>query len=258
VSRCATHDTRRAGLPQALASEWIKICTVRSTLWTVATMVATIVGTAVLVAATNSLHPDDTVLGGSLGNAVLGQVAAGTLGVLVVCGEYSSGTIRATFAAYPKRLTILAAKTLLVAAVVAVVAFTAAVCAYLAATLLLSGQGHPPSDPMPALLGIAISHAAVAILGVALGTALRHTAAGTTAVTGILLLPTLLGPLLGTGQRWIAGASPAAALQKLAQTADASPDTLGSLGAWPNLWLVCAYSAAAWAASAWLLHTRDT
>lgn len=122
-------DTTRAGLRQALAAEWTKFSSVRSTLWTAAAMMAATVGTAVLVAITNSLHPDDTILSGSLGNAVLGLIAAGALGVLVVCGEYSSGTIRATFAACPRRLTVLAAKALLVAALVAVMAFAAAGCA---------------------------------------------------------------------------------------------------------------------------------
>jgi ABC-2 type transport system permease protein len=251
-------ETPRAGLRQALTAEWTKIRTVRSTIWTLATMAVATVGIAVLVAATRSLQHDDTIFGGSLGNAVPGQIAAGAFGVLVVCGEYGTGTIRATFAACPRRLTVLAAKTLVVASLVFVVAFAAALCAYQAATVMLSGQGYLPGKPMPALLGIALSYASVAVLGVALGIALRHAAAAITAVTGILLLPTLLGPLLGSWQPWTAGASPVAALQKLAQTSDATPDTLGHLGAWPTLWLVCSYSVAALMVSAWLLRTRDT
>jgi ABC-2 type transport system permease protein len=253
----ARTNTDRAGLNQALISEWTKIRTVRSTVWTLATMAVTTVGIAVLVAATSSLQPDDTVLGGSLGNAVLGQIAAGAVGVVVVCGEYSSGTIRATFAACPRRLTVLSAKALTVATLVFVVAFLAALGAYQVGTMMLSGHGNAPGRPMPALLGIALSYAAVAVLGVALGTVLRHSAGAVTAVTGILLLPTLVGPLLGNWQPWFAGASPVAALQKLAQTSDAAPEALGSLGAWPTLWLVCTYSLAALAASGWLLRTRD-
>ncbi|MFE2614200.1 ABC transporter permease subunit [Micromonospora chalcea] len=207
-------DTHRVGLRQALAAEWTKIRTVRSTMGTLAAVAVATVGIAVLVAATASLQPDDTILGGSLGNSVPGQIAAGTLGVLVVCGEYGSGTIRATFVACPRRLTVLAAKALVVAALVFVVAFTAALCAYQAATVMLSGQGYPPGKPMPALVGVALSYAAVAVLGVALGTVLRHSAAAVAAVIGFLLLPTLIGPLLGDWQRWVAGTSPVAALQK--------------------------------------------
>lgn len=250
--------TGRAGLRQAFVSELTKIRTVRSTVWTLATMAVATVGIAVLVAATGSLQDDDTILGGSLGNSVPGQLAAAAFGVLVVCGEYGSGTIRATFAACPSRLTVLTAKTLAVATLVFGVALAAALCAYQIATVMLSGHGHPPGKPMPALLGIALSYAAVAVLGLALGTALRHTAAAITSVTGLLLLPTLLGPLFGAWQPWITGASPVAALQKLAHTSGSGPEALGSLGAWPTLWLVCAYSLAALAASFWLLQTRDT
>jgi ABC-2 type transport system permease protein len=247
-----------AGLRQAIAMEWTKMLTLRSTMWSLVTMAAITVGIAVLVAATNSLQPDDTILGGSLGNAAVGQIAAGIFGVLLVCGEYSNGTIRATLCACPRRLVVLTAKTLVVATAVFVVAFASAVAAYQVGTVMLSGHGYPPGTPIPALLGIALSYAAVAVLGVALGTALRHTAGAITAVTAILLLPTLIGPLLGGWQRWIAGASPIAALQKLAQTSDAAPETLGSLGAWPSVWVVCGYSLAALAASGWLLHRRDT
>ena len=48
-----------------------------------------------------------------------------------------------------------------------------------------------------------------------------------------------------------------AALRKLSQSSDAVPEAVGTLGAWPSLLLVCGYTAAALAASAWLLHTRD-
>jgi ABC-2 type transport system permease protein len=139
-----------------------------------------------------------------------------------------------------------------------VVALGSAVTAYQVGTVMLSGQGHPPGTPMPALLGIALSYAAVTVLGVAVGFALRHTAGAVTAITAILLLPTLIGPLLGGWQPWIAGASPVTALQKLAQTSDAAPETIGSLGAWPSLWLVCGYSLATLAVSGWLLQHRDS
>lgn len=248
----------RAGLRQAVASEWTKLYSVRSNVWTLTTMAVATIGIAVLVAATGSLQPDDSIVAASLGNAVPGQIAAGALGALVVCGEYSSGTIRATLAACPRRLTVLTAKTLVVAALVFVVALAATVVAYLAGAVLLSGQGHPTGEPVPALPGVALSFAAVAVLGVAAGTALRHPAGAVTAITGMLVLPALVAPLLGSWQRWLAGGSPAAALQKLAQPSDATPEALGSLGGWPTLALVCGYSAAALTASGWLLRARDS
>lgn len=65
-----------------------------------ATAVLPVVG-AVFIAASGSLQPDDTVLGGSLTLTVVAQMLAAVVGALVASGEYSSGTIRTTFAAAP-------------------------------------------------------------------------------------------------------------------------------------------------------------
>lgn len=91
---------------------------------------------------------------------------------------------------------------------------------------------------------------------IAAGTALRYSAGAVVAVTGMLILPTFLGPLLGSWQRPVTGATPAAALQKL--STDATATTLGGPGAWATLGLVAAYSLATLAAAGWLLHRRDS
>ncbi|MFI8315323.1 hypothetical protein ACIGBK_32360 [Streptomyces microflavus] len=77
---------------------------------------------------------------------------------------------------------------------------------------------------------------------------------------GLLLLPSLFGPLFGNAERWIAGLSPAATLEKLTQTSDAAADTVGGLGPWPSLLLVAAGAAGAAGASLaalLLLRRRD-
>jgi ABC-2 type transport system permease protein len=247
----------RAGFTAAVAAEWIKLRTLRSTVWTLTAMAALTVGVAVLVAATASLQPGDTVLSASLGNAAVGQLAAAAFGALIMCGEYGSGTVRATFTACPRRTTVLLAKAFTVTAVVFVVAAVAAVVAYQVGAVMLDGHGHAPGEPWPGLLGIAACYAAVAVLGLGVGTAVRHTGAAITAITAVLLLPTLLGPLLGGWQPWLAGSSPLAALQKLAHGDRFDPHALGTIGGWPSLWLVCGYSLATLAASGWLLHRRD-
>jgi ABC-2 type transport system permease protein len=253
-SHAATH---RAALVQAVAGEWTKLRSLRSTTATLTAVAVTTVGTAILVAATRSLQPEDTVLAGSLGNAAVGLIAAGAFGALTVCGEYTSGTIRATFTACPRRLVVLAAKTVTVAAVVFVVAFAAAAAAFQVGTLMLAGEGYASGDPLPALVGVALVYTVVAVLGVAVGVLLRHSAAAVTAVSAVLLLPTLLGPLLGGWQRWVAGASPIAALQKLTSGSDTLPAALGSLGGWPTLGVVTGYTLATLAVSAWTLQHRD-
>ncbi|WP_234421798.1 MULTISPECIES: hypothetical protein [unclassified Streptomyces] len=74
---------------------------------------------------------------------------------------------------------------------------------------------------------------------------------------GLLLLPSLLGPLFGNAERWIAGLSPAAALEKLTQTSDAAADTVGSLGPWPSLLLIAACTTAITLTALLLLRRRD-
>jgi ABC-2 type transport system permease protein len=73
----------------------------------------------------------------------------------------------------------------------------------------------------------------------------------------VAVVPSLLAPVFGDVQRWIAGASPMVALQKMTQTSDASPEVVGSLGAWPSLLLVVAYTAVTTVVAARVLRARD-
>ncbi|MFD5689565.1 ABC transporter permease subunit [Streptomyces rubiginosohelvolus] len=242
---------------QALAYEWIKFRSVRSTVWTtVAAAVLPVLG-AVFVATTGSLQSDDTVLGGSLTLSVVAQMLAAVVGALVMTGEYSSGTIPTTFAARPRRSTVLAAKAALVAGVMYVLALASCTLAYLVGDALLSEGRYAQGEPLPALFGIAASFAVAAVLGLAVGTLVRHSAGAVTTVIGLLLLPSLFGPLFGDAERWIAGLSPTAALEKLTQTSDAAADTVGSLGPWPSLLLVAAYTTVLALGALVLLRRRD-
>ncbi|MCX5529521.1 ABC transporter permease [Streptomyces sp. NBC_00006] len=247
----------RAGYVQALAYEWIKFRSVRSTVWTTAaTTLLPVVG-AVFVAATGSLQRDDTVLGGSLTLAVVGQMLAAVVGVLLVTGEYSSGTIRTTFAANPRRATVLAAKGTLIAGLLYVLSLASCSLAYLAGDAMLDDGTYAQGRPLPALFGVAGSFAVAGLLGLAVGTLVRHSAGAVTTVIGLLLLPSLFGPLFGDAQRWVAGISPTAALEKLTQTSDATAETVGSLGPWPSLLLVAGHTAALVLAAGAVLRRRD-
>lgn len=191
-----------------LAGEWIKFATLRSTWWTLAMVAALPVGVALLVAVTGSLAPEDTVLAGALGNAVVGLVPAGILGALIVAGEYSGGTIRLTLAAVPVRWPVVLAKAMLAGALVFPVALAAYALGFALAAALL--PDHRPGAPVPALLGVALVYVFVAVLGVALGTAIRSPAGAVTAVTAVLLAPAFLAPLLtrlAPGRRGSPGAA---------------------------------------------------
>ncbi|MDT0269490.1 ABC transporter permease subunit [Streptomyces sp. DSM 44915] len=246
----------RAGFREALAFEWVKFRSLRSTSWVAAVATLLPAPGAAFVAATESLQPDDTVLGGSLTLSLPALLLAAVLGALVVCGEYGSGTMRATVAAVPRRGTVLAAKAALLTGVLYVLALPSCAAAYLVGDALLD-DSYAQGDPLPALFGVAAAFPLAGLLGLALGTLIRHGAGAITAVVGVLLLPELLAPLFGPAEPWIAGVSPTAALQKLTQSSDASTAAMGSLGGWPSLLLVAGYTGVALLAAAALFGRRD-
>lgn len=246
----------RPGFADVLGSEWAKLRTLPSAPWTLAAMAACVVGTAVFVGATESLQPDDTVLGGSLTGATMGLLVAAAFGVLVMSGEYATGMIHATLMACPRRGLVLAAKAALTAGTLFLAGSGACLAAYLVGAAMLPG-GYAQGSPVPALLGVGLCFSATGLLGLAAGTLLRHPGGAVTTMVAGILAPSLLGPLLGGWGRWVAGASPVAGLQKLAQSSDAAPEAVGSLGAWPSLGLVGAVAAVALLAAAVVLGRRD-
>ncbi len=195
----------RPGFTDVLRAEASKLWTMRSAWCAMAAMAAGILGVAVFVGATRSLQPDDTVLGGSLTGATLGLMVGASFGVLMMTGEHTSGMLRTTLLACPRRGLVLAAKAAVTAASLFVVALAACSLAFLAGAALLSGDGYAPGAPWPALVGVALCFSLTGVLGLAVGTLLRHPAGAVTTMLAGILLPSLLGPLLGGGS----GGSPA-------------------------------------------------
>lgn len=247
----------RAGFREAVGFEWIKFRSARSTLWTLVAVGLLPPVFAVFVAVTGSLQPDDTILGGSLTGVVGTQIVAAALGALVMTSEHTSGMIRTTLAAQPRRLTVLAAKATVTATTLFSVTLVSCTAAFVVGLAMLDRDAYATGDAWPALAGVAAVLAVSGLLGLAAGTVLRRSAGAIAALVGVMLVPSLLGPLFGDLQRWVGGAAPTSALEKLTQTSDATPETVGSLGAWPSLALVAAYTAVALAGSAWLLRSRD-
>jgi ABC-2 type transport system permease protein len=249
----------RAGFREAVWSEWTKFRSVRSSV-ALAGLLGTVLPLfAVVVAATGSLQPDDTILGASvLGGAAIAQVLAASLGAALVTSELRTGTMRVTLAACPRRLVVLAAKATVVAAVVLAVALPSALAAFAVGVAMLDGDSYATGDPFPALLGVALALVSIAVLGVGIGTIVRHSAGAVAAAVGVVLLPGLVAPLLGFAQRWLGGASLSGVMQKLTQSSDASVEAVGSLGAWPSLGIVAAYTAATVLGAVWALRHRDT
>jgi len=245
------------GLGAVAASEWAKLRTIRSTRGTLLAFALAPPVLAVVVGLTESLQPDDTVLGGSLTGATLAQLLAGVVGILVVSTEYTTGTVRLTFAACPRRTTVLVAKALVLVALALPIGLAACALAYgLGAAILPSGT-YATGRPLPDLVGVAACLAVTALVGLALGTIVRRTAGAVGALVGVTLLPSLVGPLFGDLQPWVVGGTPTATLEKLTQTSDAAPDVVGGLGPWPSLAAFAGLTLVLLAVARSLLERRD-
>ncbi len=217
--RHRAQPSTRTGVTQlrVLRSEWIKVRSLRSTTITLGLSAVAMIGIGLLASAIAS--GDVTPRGGgpggggggrlaaadptsiSLGGADLVQIIVAVLGVLVITSEYSSGMIRATFAAVPRRLPVLWAKLVVTAVVTLVVGEVAAVVAFLGGQAVLSAGGHHTAalgDPgvLRAVLGTGVTLALVAALGVAFGALLRSTAGAISSLLGVLLLLPGLAALL--------------------------------------------------------------
>lgn len=242
----------------AVRSELTKFMTVRTTLVLTAVLGAVLPAFAVVVAATESLQPDDTILGASvLGGAVIAQILAAALGATLVTSEYRTGTILSTLAACPRRLVVLAAKATVAAGVTSAVVLPSATAAHLVGLAMLDSDRYATGDPFPAIVGVAIAIGSIAALGVAIGTLVRHSAGAIAAVVGVVLLPGLFAPLVGDRQRWVGGASLSGILQKLTQSSDATHDAVGSIGPGASLAVVAAYTALSVLVAVWVLRHRD-
>lgn len=239
-----------------IASEIGKIRSTRSLRNTLAASGVVTIALGVFVGLTGSLQPDDTELGGALTGVVIGQILAGVLGTLVMTSETTTGTIACTFAAVPRRRVVLVGKAIVVFVGSFVVGLAASAAALLVGRALIDGD-HAAGEPFPALLGVAFTLGVAAVLGLAVGTLVRHPGGAVASVLGVVLVPQLLGPLFGDLQPWVMGLSPATALQKMTQTSDASTDVAGSLGPWPSLGIVAAVSLALLLIAARRLDRRD-
>ena len=259
VSSTATFDAARAGYREALWSEWTKLVTVRSTRVLVGVLGLVLPVLSVIVAGTGSLQDDDTIVGASLlGGAVVAQVLAAVLGAGLITSEFKTRTIRVTLAACPRRLVVLGAKTAVAAVVAFSVTLVSGAVAYGIGIAMLDGDRYATGDAWPSLVGVALAIASIAVLGVGIGTVVRHSAGAVIAVIGVVLLPGMLAPLLGGWQRWLGGASLNGVMQKLTQSSDATHEAVGSLGAWPSLGVVAAYTIGFVLAAVWVLRHCDT
>ena len=247
------------GLRGVTRMEWRKLRSVRSTWWTLAVFAAGMVGLAILIGLKAPAHPGadyDPTENGFAGLAV-GQLALGTLGVLALSTEFTSGSIRATFAAAPRRGLVLAAKAAVLTAV------TLGAGEVLAFASFAAGQAAVPHAGLHATLGqpgvlravlmAGAYPALIALIGLGLAALIRHTAGAISAVVGVVfVLPLVLLPLgeHSAVMKFLPEIIAENSLTAVKPVAD-------SLSAGAGLAMLCVYAAAALAVGGWALARRD-
>ena len=261
-------EAGRVRFDRVLLSEWTKLRSVRSTKWSLgAAFVLTIAFPVIFAFATRShwgsmspgeradRHPLDIALAG----VNVAQLAVAVLGVLLISAEYSTGSIRSTFTAVPKRLPVLWAK-LLDFAVVSLILVVPAVLAsfFLSQTILHSIPQLHISFTQPgvarAVIGGAVYVMLVGIFALAIGAIVRNTAGGIAAFAAIFfVLPPLMFTLPTSWNNAISQYLPSNAGRQLFALQHASH----TLTTWTGGLVFVGYCAAAIVVAAVLLVRRD-
>ena len=188
----------RYGISGLLRAEWTKLRTVRSTMWTLAVTVVLGIGISVLSAAETRAHwtPSNAVgfdpISTSLIGVFVGQFTIGVLGVLAMSAEYSTGTIRATFSAAPRRPSVLAAKAIVFGTTALLVSEIVSFASFFLGQALLTAPAIHATISSPgalrAVFGSGLYLCLLGLLALGLATIIRHTAGAISAFVGILLV----------------------------------------------------------------------
>ncbi|MEU3946588.1 ABC transporter permease [Streptomyces sp. NPDC029526] len=255
----------RTHLGHALAAEWTKIRSVRSTMWTLGVFVLLVVGigalAGLLVLTADANLNGESPIGLGLFGLLVGSMCLITLGVMTTASEYGTGLIRTTMVACPARARVLAAKAVVFFLVAFVVTLVSASLVALLHVAMLEGNGArtPTGEEwLKGTLGISLFLALLGTLSLAVGSLIRHSAGAITIMIGVLLAPLVLAlfmfstSLQGIQQALFQYSVP----NQLSIFYSNSLSDSGPAG-WDPLWIMAGLTAAALGAAFALLHTRD-
>lgn len=282
---------RPARFTDVVRSEWTKLRSVRSTWITLAVIVVVSVGIGALIGFGVGSHfhraegverfSFDPVATG-FGGLVLSELAVGVLGVLVISNEYTTGMIRTTFQAAPRRGQVLAAKALVFTAVILVLGEVLSFATFFVSQAMLKAGPAPYAtigghivggyDPgsagvLRAVIGGGLYLAAIGLLALAIGSLIRHTAGGVAAFVGLVFVIPIVGEALPDSWRkpieeYLPTSIGGQGAGPQILTVNRIPNVRGldltpHLAPWPGFALLCGYTAVALAAAYILLKRRD-
>lgn len=256
-------------LLDVVRSEWLKLRTLRSTFWTLLVGIALVVGLGALLAwaqvatwdqlsaAEQRANPVDGTAT-ALSGITFGQLALVVLGVLTVTGEFSTGGIRATLVAVPRRGRVVAAKVVVVGVVALVAGTAAAFLAFFASQPVLATKGFDvglgDADVLRALFGAGLYLAASALFGLGIGLVVRSTGGAIAiALAALLVLPGLSALIPGSAgdevQKFVTS--------NAGQVVFDTDPTASTLSPWAGYAVFTAWWLVLVLLGGWLLRTRD-
>jgi hypothetical protein len=261
--------TGRVTQARVALSEWTKLHSLRSTRWSLLAGFLLTIALPVLFSAVTSSHwgsmspherADRQPLDIALAGVNLSQLAIAVLGVLVITGEYSTGMIRASFIAVPKRLPVLWAKTAVFATVAFVLMVPAVLISFFVSQAILSRHhilqisfSHP--GVARSVIGGAVYLMLVGIFALGIGAIVRNTAAGIATFAGIFfVIPPLMNILPPSWNDAISPYLPSEAGRQIFSLTHGAH----TLSPWPGGLLFVGYCALALGIAAVLLIRRDT
>lgn len=229
-----------------LRGEWIKLWSVRSTVWTLVALFGFGAGLTVLICATTA----DGIASGEAGEPsgsfitwgmMIAQVTAVVLGALIVSSEYSSGMIRTTLAATPRRGRVMFAKCAVLAAVLFVGGTVTAFAGYFAGNPFLDAEGvGVPLDGdgvVRAMFGCGLYLAGLGLFSAALAFLVRHTAAAISiALALIFVVGNLVMLIPGETGEWITKLMPGSAGSSISFVVNFDPTALAP---WTGFGVFC-------------------
>ena len=292
----------RAGLRGAIASEFTKIRSVRSTYWTLAALLIVSIGIGIAIcagtAANMTNNPGNKA--GFDGTQVslipffeIGQLIIGVLGALTITSEYSTGMIRTSLTAMPRRGVVYAAKAIVFTSVTLVFALITSFVAFfvgqamvagtgvgaslfgnvkIPANAIFTGPGSPGSPPKVTLLGIDVISAStvlravvgtalfvtlVALIAFGLGAIIRHTAGAVATVIGLMFIIPVVIQALPDSWRWdIMRFFPDAAGRVISVTVSGGGNQ-HLWSSWPQMIVTACYAVGLLAIGAYMFRKRD-
>ena len=248
-------------------SEWTKLRSVRSTRWSLLAAVGFTLGLAAIACAVVTHHwphmslqdrRDFHPLEPNLAGVQIAQLALGVLGVLVMTAEYSTGMIRASMTAVPRRLPVLWAKVVVYGVVTLVLMVPSVLIAFVIGQSIFSRRhinvGFTDPHIARAVIGAGLYLTVIGLFGLGLGAIVRNTAGGIATFAGLMfVLPPLMNVLPAS---WNHAASPYLPLPAGEAIMATTPGD--HLAPWTGLALLCGYTALAIAIASVLLVRRDT